>query len=229
MTYSLYVLVDPLKPEEFKYIGITYDPVKRLQEHFRDAAAGIDSHKCNWIRKTNPIMKILEVGLSREDACAKECQLIQEVRASGVSLTNRTDGGEGVVNPSADVREKLAAWHRGKPLPYSTRQKLSASVKATWARKTTEEKAKHAAHSRGRIVSEKTRKKHTERLKEQWQNPEYRAARTSNMLGNTHLRGKKFPDRAVRHTFKRMSPTPETREKMRQAMVRYWTTKRGIQ
>jgi hypothetical protein len=156
-----------------------------------------------------------------------ECAYIEFYKMQGHRLTNATQGGEGVTNPSKDAREKLASYHRGKPLPESTKQKISKSLKTSWVQKTPEEKVMHATRSQGRFVSPETRQKHTERLKAQWQDPDYRAARTLDMVGNTHLKGKKFPNKIPRKSFTRMSPTPETCEKMRQAMARYWALKRG--
>jgi len=66
-------------------------------------------HKCNWIRQlltdgVNPEIEILE-EVTQDTWQARERYWIQLYKDS---LTNATDGGEGLINPSSEVRKRIS-------------------------------------------------------------------------------------------------------------------------
>jgi len=77
---------------------------------------------------------ILHENLEWEEACRIEKELIAfygRVDLGTGILRNLTDGGEGVVNPSKETREKISRENHysfGKPLSKETREKLSKSL-----------------------------------------------------------------------------------------------------
>ena len=54
---------------------------------------------------------------------------IAHYRGLGHPLTNQTDGGEGLVRPSKEIREKMAARQRGRKIPLEIRLKMSEAHK----------------------------------------------------------------------------------------------------
>lgn len=74
-------------------------------------------------------VRIFAGGLTVAEANAIEIARIAHYRHLGHPLTNQTAGGEGLTNPSQEVREKKAARMRGRKLPLDVRQKMSESHK----------------------------------------------------------------------------------------------------
>lgn len=98
----------------------------------------------------------LHVGLTHEQAAAYEVALIAAIgRAPGGPLVNVSAGGEGNLDPSAEVRARMSAAHRGKVRSAETR----ARIKAAQANRSPEWRAKIAAASRGRAASAEARAK----------------------------------------------------------------------
>lgn len=139
-----------------RYIGMTS---KTMEERFaaHTRAARNDKRKrpvYDWWRKHEDISYvILHSGLTTEEAFAME---ITEI-AKRPNLLNATGGGDGVVNPSAEVRAKQSASRRGKkmseeakekarllrkPVSEETRAKMSASKKGMKLSSQAKEKAK---------------------------------------------------------------------------------------
>jgi len=118
----LYVLEDPRKPGEIKYIGKSQSLPARFISH-RKAAR--DSQDVNhhlavyvWWRELlasgiSPRMRLLH-QCSTSEIDAAEVRAIQGYRALGQPLLNQTDGGAGV--PGLKGRP---AWNKGKRLHYS--------------------------------------------------------------------------------------------------------------
>ena len=69
------------------------------------------------VNKTDYFVEIIEDNLKWEDACLKEIEYIKNFgrRDLGIGLlVNLTDGGEGLHNPSIDVRDKIRSHFLGK-------------------------------------------------------------------------------------------------------------------
>lgn len=64
---------------------------------------------------------------SEYQALSDEVSQIAQLRLAGYVLANKTDGGEGVSNPTADVRAKIALGQKGKVRSPEHCAKLSAA------------------------------------------------------------------------------------------------------
>ncbi len=121
----IYTLVDP-RTNQVRYVGITKHALsRRLHDHIRQAISGFHSHKCSWIRQLladnrRPEIVLLESTQDR----LRECFWIAHYRGQGSDLTNATDGGDGLVNPSEEVRRKISSSLTGKSLSADTREKI---------------------------------------------------------------------------------------------------------
>ena len=111
MSHCIYGLFDPREPELIRYIGFTkYTPDYRLHQHVAEAKQNKLNHRCNWIRSVlvdgvKPQSVLIEL-VTLENWKDREKFWIGEYAAS---LTNTTEGGEGLVNPSQEVRDRIAA------------------------------------------------------------------------------------------------------------------------
>lgn len=121
-TVFIYALNDPTRQHlgKTRYVGKAKNPYERYEWHL-DFNHREKTHKANWIRSLlrigqAPILEILdEVPETEWQFWEKEW--IRLYRALGFQLTNGTDGGEGLHNPSIDIREKIGRARRGKKLP----------------------------------------------------------------------------------------------------------------
>lgn len=89
----------------------------------------------NITNKTAYEIEIVATGLTREDACNKEKELIsfygrRDLR-EGV-LVNLTDGGEMNTNIGPEVRAKISNSLKGRKLSEETKSKLREAVTKTW-------------------------------------------------------------------------------------------------
>ena len=88
------------------YVGIGSDKNYNRAYFFKKR-----SNKWNGVYNNHPIeVEIVYDNLSWEEACCKEKELIKEygrLDLNAGSLVNMTDGGEGLYNPSDEVRQKL--------------------------------------------------------------------------------------------------------------------------
>ncbi len=133
MNYYIYVYLDPRKCGKYKYkefifnnepIYIGYGKYNRMYMHLIQAK----QNKCygnrlkfNKIKKIlyenkEPIIIKLKDNLTINEARYFEKNLISEIGRIDLEtgpLTNLTDGGEGLSNPSIETREKLARGQRG--------------------------------------------------------------------------------------------------------------------
>lgn len=126
-------------------------------------------------------------ALSNDEACAMEKALIAMIgRHPHGPLTNRTDGGEGLVNPTAEVRERIGRGWRGKKTPPELVAKRTA--KNTGQKRTPEQIARISAAKRSAEYSAEYRAKMVENGKRE-RSPEERAKIAAS------LRGKVSPKR----------------------------------
>lgn len=155
----IYGLADPVSGV-IRYIGKSVNPIGRLKGHLRFIKP--HTRKEAWIvslrnLELKPSLIILE-EIHPEESSSREIFWIAKYRSMGFDLTNGTDGGEGVLNPSPEVREKLSINNArpwlGKKHSLETRLKMSNSLKGNKFRvgkKLTEEnKAKIRGAFKGR-------------------------------------------------------------------------------
>ena len=139
-----------------------------------------NKHKAYSVNKTLRILgkvpKIkIRIGLTKNEAVAIEKMLIKAIgRYPNGPLVNRTDGGEGHSNPSAEARKKFSDIHRGKPMhpnakkalvEYWTGRKPSVEKRAkisatlTGYKRSEEEIRKSAENRRGAQRSDEARQR----------------------------------------------------------------------
>lgn len=150
MSGLIYGLVDP-RTRLVRYVGLASKGLKRARVHRVPARLAARSHKNSWIKA------LLAAGLDYEvvvleadpgDLQGAERFWIAYGRACGWPLTNMTDGGDGVLNPSADTRARRAQALRGRRLSPTHRSRIAAALRGR--AKSREAVAKTAAALRGK-------------------------------------------------------------------------------
>lgn len=104
----IYALIDPIT-DKIRYIGKTTNPEKRFKEHCNDK--NIKLHRVCWINSLKkmgclPQMDILEKLPDNADWQYAEKDWISFAKRIGCDLTNGTNGGEGLVNITDEIKEK---------------------------------------------------------------------------------------------------------------------------
>lgn len=99
--------------------------------------AKVGTHKGNWVQSLIAdgrmyriiILCELPLGSSEEEQFKAEKAEIASLKIDGHQLTNGTDGGDGLLNPSPAVRQKLRVGRAKQIIRHSkaTRQKMSDS------------------------------------------------------------------------------------------------------
>lgn len=125
---------------------------------------------------------------SEEQALADEMQQIVSLRKDGYKLANMSDGGEGMSNPSQEVRDKMSQSHRVENLSAETRLKLSlaglgranspesierGASKRRGRKNTLETRAKMSEKALGRKVSLPVKEVLRVKTTALWQDPVY--------------------------------------------------------
>ncbi len=134
--YIIYGLKD--KNDIIRYIGFTSKTLhQRLQKHLFEAKWQETNnkdkfkkytHKLNWIRQQNfdiSIVLLEDNIFNFELAQEMEIKYIKLYTDKGVKLVNSTIGGEGIKEPSQEVREKLRVANLGKKHTDKTKEKQS--------------------------------------------------------------------------------------------------------
>ncbi len=167
MSYQIYTLSDPIT-NEIRYIGFTSKILeKRLHQHIHRAKyhTKVTFHVTCWIRKLlkNNLTPIIEhLDYCDDDTWQQyERYWISQFKTWGFNLTNHTDGGDGMLNPSKETREKLSKSLKGK---IRTKEQIENHRKAITGRKMSEEhKQKHRENAsqywKGKKLNPETIKK----------------------------------------------------------------------
>lgn len=127
-TTFIYALNDP-ETGECRYVGKADTPAIRLLEHLQEIRKAGPNHRLHWIRLLmarglKPILEILQ-EVPKTEWQLWERAWIKASRKIGMDLTNATDGGEGLSNPSPSTREKMSAAKIGRSPSEETRKKMS--------------------------------------------------------------------------------------------------------
>lgn len=105
------------------YVG--YGKNNRMYDHLNEAKKNptplSGQHKLNKIRKilreeSEPDIEVVKSNLSKEEACKLEIELIAKFGRSDLGLgplTNMTKGGDGTVDWSDELKEKLSEKRKG--------------------------------------------------------------------------------------------------------------------
>lgn len=139
--YSLRDPEDGPELQHVRYIGKTTGSLQaRFNRHITAANDARDrSHRANWIRKLLregrwPLMVVLEETTPGR-ASEREMWWIRHCRKNGCRLTNSTDGGEGLLNPSKEVRRRIGAAKKGHKFWVGKRHTEQARQRISWKRK----------------------------------------------------------------------------------------------
>jgi hypothetical protein len=109
--HVIYGLCEP-GTEFVRYVGFTkFSIEKRLEEHLIEARARNTCHRHRWLRSLlrqdlKPAIVVLE-QVSRYSWKTRERWWIAELRKSN-RLVNSTSGGEGLIDPSKSVRQRIS-------------------------------------------------------------------------------------------------------------------------
>lgn len=71
-------------------------------------------------------VRIIAWDLSAAEACAKEIELIAAWREAGAELVNMTRGGDGLCDPSEDVKSRISASNKARWAAMTPRQRADA-------------------------------------------------------------------------------------------------------
>jgi hypothetical protein len=119
-------------------------------------------------------------GLGCEEAKSKEIELIADYRFRGYRLVNSTDGGDGLFNPTPEVRAKIRAAKMGRVLSAETRAKIGdasrgrvptedtkakLSASLSGVKKSPEHAARVGLAQQGKVISAESRAKMSEAAK----------------------------------------------------------------
>lgn len=188
----IYALVDPIS-NKMKYVGKSDNPEKRLKGHISEARHNSGTHRISWLRKLarknlEPILLILE-EVSKETWQERERYWISYGLLAGWPLTNGTEGGEGITNPSNELREKRSKAALGNTYGKGKRSKDFCIRMA--------EAAKETKNALGHKVSKKTRKRISKNLKAYFDNGGERTSGEQN--GRSKLCAENVKD--IRHLY----------------------------
>ena len=146
MKHVIYGLHDPrVVPVKVRYVGYTSKGAEqRLAKHVQEARLkSTNVHRLNWLRSLlkdgiMPQAVVLE-QVNAENWKAKEAFWINHFGRD--NLVNSTDGGEGLVNPSQDVKDRISAKvskllagnqiRKGIPHTEEDRLKISQGIKSS--------------------------------------------------------------------------------------------------
>lgn len=164
-------MVSTEAPDVVRYVGQTCRRLHiRIREHRAHALRGKPFPVNRWVRKVFAAGFDIDLVVLEANAIPGKAEVrwIALLREQGLRLVNATAGGPGVFNPPPEVREKMAATHRGKPKSPEHRAKLQAAQKANPSlgfkgHKHTEE-AKRRFTRAGTVRSAETRAKVTASL-----------------------------------------------------------------
>lgn len=128
----IYGLVDP-RSQMIRYVGKANNVWQRLARHLEPRQLADGSHRANWLRSLVnqglvPDVVILE-EVDEDQWQERERAWIAHYRDAGFDLTNGTDGGDGVHNPSVWARLRNGLARRGRQMAEEQRTKISARLR----------------------------------------------------------------------------------------------------
>jgi hypothetical protein len=201
-TFYVYTLARP--DDRIFYVG--KGKGRRVFTHDAEARGGHRCHKCNIIRKIwkhgGQVKRYIVFTTNNEaEAFAYECELIASFKPG--TLANQTEGGQGMSNPSAEVRAKL-----------------SASRKATWS----DPEYRGLARNREVFSDPELLARRNASIKVAHTTPEARAR-----ASDASKRGKSIPGYRERQSAaaKASQASPEYRARMSEALKASWAQRKA--
>lgn len=124
---TIYGLVDP-RDLCLRYVGKSKNPTKRLRSHLKEKGS---TRKHRWLDQLRslgiaPNMVVLEScdEANWQDRETRWIAFFKQPEWSGDRLCNHTDGGEGLVNPSAETRSKMSDLAKNRMADPVVRSKI---------------------------------------------------------------------------------------------------------
>lgn len=142
------------------YVGIGNDAKRAYSVINRN------SYWHNIVKKVGYVVEIIQEGLTWEEACQEEIKLIAKYGRADLGtglLVNQTNGGEGLSNPSAEIRSRMSEAKMGKQFSEKHKHNLSEAHKGIT--RSLEARQKQGQSNRGSRRSEETKKKMSEAQK----------------------------------------------------------------
>lgn len=218
MTTTIYGLLDPRNIFSIRYVGKTRQRlITRLNGHLSYARRTDRArhHSAAWMRSVmadgyRPLPIVLEV-VPTEQEDERERWWIARMRELGHDLTNTVAGGEGLMEPSANVREQMSENATRQFTDQAQRDLRSKRMRELWAdpewraqamvraaasaglREFSQE-TRDASRARMQVLWERPgfRERHAEVssaiLKSLWQDPEYRAMKLQPLSEETRAK-----------------------------------------
>lgn len=168
MVGFVYGIFDPLYPAVVRYVGYTSKTLQyRLSQHLAEAKKR-KCHRHHWLmmilrRGDRPGIIALE-SVTAENWQDRERSWIASL--SGNNLVNGTSGGDGLINPSDDIRGRISAkvsvalagndYRLGVPHTEASRAAISAGLRSSAAKRASDASRKGRA---GRPLTEEEKAK----------------------------------------------------------------------
>lgn len=211
-----------------RYIGKCHrDVIKRRRDHIRGKGSKLLKRAIDKYGIDNFDFEILHDGILDDFLSGYEIEAIRKYKSKVPNGYNLTDGGEGLLNPSDEIRRKMGLAHKGKSISVETRQKLSKAKKGKKVhtpetrrklskisksrRHTPETRRKISQSNKGKKLSEEHRQQISEAQKGRKHSEEHRRKNSEAHKGEkNHNYGKKL--------------SPERRQQISEARQRIWKT-----
>lgn len=109
-----------------KYVGVTNDFERRMNQHNNDSKSGSDFFVHKAMRKYTHETEIVFKSDNYSDAIDMEVITILRLKSEGYELYNITEGGEGCPGKimTEETKKKISEKHKGKKLSKEHIQKL---------------------------------------------------------------------------------------------------------
>jgi len=205
--YSIYCLQNKINGK--RYIGLSHNPKKRMESHCKSfLIIGKAIHKYGW-ENFNKI--ILQTNLTFKQAQKQERYCIKKYNSIAPNGYNLSGGGEGLFNPTKEIREK-----KNKALKQTLNQP-EIKAKMIKAQNRPEVKAKKSKSMQGNQnalgshPNKKGQHKGNQFVKGKHWN--LSAEAIEKMKGNQNAKGKRSAE--ARKNMKEAFNRPEVKEKMR--------------
>jgi len=223
-----------------RYIGQTKRNLShRLSQHIRVANSGNNTHRSSWIRHVIKSGNCVEIIVINDNSTwnLTEIETIRKYLDSGFDLVNATSGGDGVRDPSIQVREKIANASRGRKaseeqklamsarmksfgISKEQREKMLLGVRKAYADRKDEISAKLSAAISGRVLSEETKlKMSSAHLGKKMSNASRIKMSTSGKVRFSSKSEREKTSEATREAMKR----PEVLAKIKEASRTFWS------
>jgi hypothetical protein len=216
--YLIYALIDP-RTETVRYVGKSTTGLRRANSHANEGSLSrcANLHKVHWIRDLQShglsyriaILDMLPgpVGLSE-----MEQYWIARGRSSGWQLVNLTNGGDGVGGwkPSPETIAKWKVSSTGRRHTEEAKRKISAAKKGVPKPYMAERNRRPDIISR--VRSKNIGRRHT------------LEARKNMGLSHIGTVASELTRTKMRSAHLGLKHTPEAKRKIRDALVRYWSS-----